>query len=186
VGPDDHRAVLTRHGIPEDAVGRLARYLDLVAAWSRRVNLTGARTAEERVERLVAPVLPVAPALEAGRLLDVGSGNGSPGLVLALLRTDLKVCLLEPRQKRWAFLREAARAGGRPEVEVRRERHDAYDGPPVATVTLRALALPLSALAPLVRPRGRVVVWGRPPAPEAGFVRDVPLCAPGRHVFLRL
>ena len=63
-----------------------------------------------RVALLVAPVLPLADLLEPGELLDVGSGNGSPGLVLALLRPRLDVTLLEPRQRRWAFLREAARA----------------------------------------------------------------------------
>jgi 16S rRNA G527 N7-methylase RsmG len=106
--------------------------------------------------------------------------------VLALLREDLEVCLLEPRQRRWAFLREAARAGGRPDVEVRRERHDGYGGPPAATVTLRALSLPLSALAPLVRPGGRVVVWGRAPEIKAGFVEEPALAAPDRHAYRRL
>jgi 16S rRNA (guanine527-N7)-methyltransferase len=91
-----------------EAAERVGRYLDLVAAWNPRVNLTGARTAAERVAVLVGPVAPVAEALHPGLLLDVGSGNGSPGLVLALLRPDLPVTLLEPRQRRWAFLREAA------------------------------------------------------------------------------
>ena len=108
---------------PAPARERLASYLDLLAAWGARVNLTGARTPGERVRVLVAPVLPAA-TLVVGRLLDIGSGNGSPGLVLALLRPELPVTLLEPRARRWAFLREAARAGGRPDVEVLRARHD--------------------------------------------------------------
>jgi 16S rRNA (guanine527-N7)-methyltransferase len=185
LGSGEHRPALVQLGLSEAAVERLVRYLDLLAAWNPRVNLTGARTADERVERLVAPVVPLAPVLEAGRVVDVGSGNGSPGLVLALVRDDLEVCLLEPRQRRWAFLREAARAGGRPDVEVRRERHDAYQGPAAATVTLRALALPLSALAPLVRPGGRVVVWGRAPEAQAGFLEEPALAAADRHVYRR-
>jgi 16S rRNA (guanine527-N7)-methyltransferase len=100
--------------------------------------------------------------------LDVGSGNGSPGLVLALLRPEWPVTLLEPRQKRWAFLREAARAAERP-VEVLRMRHDAYPGPPATTVTLRALALPLEALAPLAGPGGRLVLFGVGPAAAPGW-----------------
>ena len=55
---------------------------------------------------------PAAHLPEPGSLIDVGSGNGSPGLVLALVRDDLEVTLLEPRARRWAFLREAARASG--------------------------------------------------------------------------
>jgi 16S rRNA (guanine527-N7)-methyltransferase len=154
--------------------------LDAVAEWSPRVNLTGARTPSARVDLLVARVLPARGLAVPGRLLDVGSGNGSPGLVLALLRDDLQVTLLEPRQRRWAFLREAARRAGR-EVEVLRERHDQYQGPPAATVALRALALPLRELRPLVARGGRVLVFGTPPAEETGFAReDGPA---GVHVF---
>jgi len=104
-------------------------------------------------------VLPLL-ALVEGPLLDVGSGNGSPGLVLALLRPGLPVTLLEPRQRRWAFLREAARAAGRADVRVLRLRHDAYAGPPAQTVTLRALSLEASQLLPLLRPGGRLLVLG--------------------------
>jgi 16S rRNA (guanine527-N7)-methyltransferase len=164
-------------------VAALARYLDLLAAWSPRVNLTGARGPAERVRLLVEPVLAAAP-LVAGPLLDVGSGNGSPGLVLALLRPEVAVTLLEPRLKRWAFLREAARAAGRADVEVRRERHDQYPGEPAATVTVRALALPLEELRALVRPGGRLLVFGPGPSPGPGWTTEPPP-APGLHVLHR-
>jgi 16S rRNA (guanine527-N7)-methyltransferase len=144
------------------------------------VNLTGARTAEARVAVLVAAVLAARALPAPGPLIDVGSGNGSPGLVLALLRDDLEVTLLEPRQRRWAFLREAARRAGR-SVAVRRERHDQYPGPPAATVTIRALALPLRELRPLLRPEGRALVFGADPGPDPSFAReDGPA---GVHVF---
>jgi 16S rRNA (guanine527-N7)-methyltransferase len=134
--------------------------------------LTGARTAEARVDVLVRGVLPARGLPLPGRLLDVGSGNGSPGLVLALLRDDLEVTLLEPRQRRWAFLREAARRAGRL-VEVVRARHDEYPGPPAATVTVRALRLPLAELAPLLVSGGRVVVFGTTmSAAGSGFERE--------------
>jgi len=107
----------------------------------------------------VGDVLGAAALPAPGSLIDVGSGNGSPGLVYAILREDLVVTLLEPRVRRWAFLREAARATGRP-VRVLRVRHDGYLGPPARTVTLRGLALPLAELAPLVEPGGRLVVLG--------------------------
>ncbi len=150
---------------------RLEAYLEAVAEWSPRVNLTGARTADARVDVLVAGVLAARSLPAPGSLIDVGSGNGSPGLVLALLRDDLEVTLLEPRQRRWAFLREAARRAGRP-VEVRRERHDQYPGPPAATITVRALALPLGELRRLLRPDGRALVFGAPPAPDPAFARE--------------
>jgi len=178
-----HGTLLRALGLDAHPAALLSRYLDLVAAWNPRINLTGARTPEERVEVLVAPVRPAAAGLEPGLLLDLGSGNGSPGLVLAALRPDLPVTLLEPRQRRWAFLREAARAIGRPEVDVRRCRHDAYDGPPARTVSVRALALPLSELAPLVLPGGRLFVWG--PAPSGGAVDFAVEAAPGPGIHVR-
>ena len=182
--PSAHRPYLEALGLAGVPAAGLERYLELLASWSARVNLTGARTPAERVELLVAPVLPAAPLPAPGRLIDVGSGSGSPGLVLALLRPDLAVTLLEPRQKRWAFLREAARAAGRPDVDVRRERHDTYRGPAAATVTLRALALPLPALAPLVEVGGRVLVFGSNPPAAPGWGREVPVAA-GLHAWRR-
>jgi 16S rRNA (guanine527-N7)-methyltransferase len=132
----------------------------------------------------VQPVLPALSRLEPGPLLDVGSGNGSPGLVLALLRPALPATLLEPRLKRWAFLREAARDAGRPDVDVRRERHDQYRGRPADTVTVRALAVPPAELAPLLRPGGRLLVFGPPPAAAPGWMAE-PSPAPGLHVLRR-
>jgi len=133
----------------------------------------------------VAAVLPALPRLGPGSLLDVGSGNGSPGLVLALLDPRRPVTLLEPRARRWAFLREAARAAGRGDVRVLRERHDGHAGPPAANVTLRGLRLPLPALRPLVEDGGRVLVFGPPPPLARGWR---PLPPPGPHgpaVFVR-
>ena len=178
-----HATLLRALGLDAHSAVLLARYLDLVAAWNPRINLTGARTPKERVDVLVAPVMPAAASLEPGLVLDLGSGNGSPGLVLAALRPDLPVTLLEPRQRRWAFLREAARAIGRPEVDVRRCRHDAYAGPPARTVSVRALALPLSELVPLVLPGGRLFVWG--PAPGGGEEAFVAEAAPGPGIHVR-
>ena len=177
-----HAPVLERLGLEPPAVAALGRYLDLVAAWNPRVNLTGARTAEQRVAVLVAPVLPVAAVVEHGPLLDIGSGSGSPGLVLALLRRDLPVTLLEPRQRRWAFLREAARVGGRFDLTVLRARHDAYKGPAACSVTVRALSLPLADIAPLLVPGGRVLIWGQVPADVDRF-RPEADPAPGVHAY---
>lgn len=125
----------------------------------------------------------VAPRLAAGTLLDIGTGNGSPGLVLAALRPDLRVTLLEPRMRRWAFLREAARAMGLT-VDVRRQRHDAYDGPPAATVTVRALRLPAAALAALVAPGGRLLVFGADPGPDPALAPE-DWGLPGVHAYHR-
>jgi 16S rRNA (guanine527-N7)-methyltransferase len=170
--PGAHDRLLAAQGLHAAARDGLARYLDLLAAWAPRVNLTGARTPEERFRVLVAPVLPAAAVPAPGTLIDVGSGNGSPGLVLALLRPDVHVTLLEPRQKRWAFLREAIRVTGAANAAAQRARHDSYPGPPADTVTLRAVALTLDDLAPLVRPGGCAVFFGGHPGEAPGWAAD--------------
>lgn len=140
--------------------------------WAARINLTGARSPAERVTLLVGDVLPAVPLIRGTSLIDLGSGNGSPGLVLGLLRPDLRVTLLEPRVKRWAFLREAARVVGRPEIEVRRQRHDEYQGPPADNLTVRGLGLPIESLLPILTADGQILVFG-PARPGGGLDMDV-------------
>jgi 16S rRNA (guanine527-N7)-methyltransferase len=172
-----HRALLDTliaESAPREAV---ACYLDWVASWGPKTNITGAKTPEERVEILVRPVLVARQIPEPGMLIDVGAGSGSPGLVLALLRPDLKVVLLEPRLRRWVFLREVTRALGRNDISVAQVRHSQYQGPPAQTVTVRALRLPLGELAPLVVSRGLLIIFGRDERPTNGFEAQGPTTA---------
>lgn len=143
---------------------QLSRYLDCLQRWSRKINLTGAETRDAAFDTLIAPVLG-AEALLQGRVIDVGSGNGSPGLILAALRPDLTFTLLEPRAKRWAFLREAAREMGLTNAAVRRERSEEYPGEPAETVTMRAVGLAPAQLRSLLLPGGFVLVFGGPDLP---------------------
>jgi 16S rRNA G527 N7-methylase RsmG len=179
------RQLLENLGLADEARERLVAYLELLGRWSSALNLTGLKTTESQIRVLVRGVLPAIGLPEAGRLIDVGSGNGSPGIVFAAVRDDLEVTLLEPRAKRWAFLREAARVLDR-RVTVLRESHDSYVGPPGRTVTMRALSLPLGDLEPLTAPRGKVLVFGRCPALVPGFeqVAGPPLAAQ-IHAFRR-
>lgn len=156
-----------------------------MATWSARVNLTGARTPEQRVKSLVADVLPMLPWVEGPSLIDIGSGNGSPGLVMALLRPELRVTLLEPRLRRWAFLREATRTLARSDISVLRQRHDEAPFPRRAqTLSMRALRLPLAELAPLVEPGGRLLVVGAPPRGAGSLdAEEAPGAPPWLHVF---
>jgi 16S rRNA (guanine527-N7)-methyltransferase len=97
-------------GTPLDAaaIDTLGRYIELVATWNRKLDLTAARKTEALVEVLLADAFMLAsnevvPA--NSRCVDVGSGAGAPALSLAILRGDLSVTLIEPLRKRVAFLR---------------------------------------------------------------------------------
>ena len=125
------------------------------------MNLTGAETRDGAYQTLVAPILG-AEGFVVPPVIDVGSGNGSPGLILAALRPDMAITLLEPRAKRWAFLREAAREMRAANVTILRQRSEQYQGPRAQTVTMRAVGLSPAKMKGLLLPGGCVLVFGGP------------------------
>lgn len=90
----------------DTAVAALAEWAAAVEEWSRRANVTAARDEAEHWDLLVADGAVLGSLIGPGAtVVDVGSGAGAPGLALALLRRDLQVHLVEPKQKRAALLR---------------------------------------------------------------------------------
>jgi 16S rRNA (guanine527-N7)-methyltransferase len=147
--------------------GNLLAYLDLLMRWNQRINLTAVRSPEECVTRHFGESFYLASCLPlAGRLLDVGSGAGFPGLALKIVAPQVAVTLLEPVAKKRAFLKEVARACGFEGVEVRHERlRDFLRRLPAARfdlVTARAVGK-LGELAGdsgrCLAPRGRLCLW---------------------------
>jgi 16S rRNA (guanine527-N7)-methyltransferase len=134
-------ADLAREGETRGLIGPL----ELPRLWSRHV---------------VNSVL-VAPLLVPGRVGDVGSGAGLPGLVLAIARPDAQLVLIEPMERRVEWLREEAAALELENVEVLRARSDDVQlDEPLDQVTARAvsaLAKLLPSTAPLVRPGGEFI-----------------------------
>jgi 16S rRNA (guanine527-N7)-methyltransferase len=111
------------------AFAALARYSELVLAWGTRINLTGARTAEALADDHLADALALLRHLPAPpfAMIDVGSGAGLPGIVIALLCPGATGVLLEPIRKKHAFLAHALRTLGlASRLEARAERLDAH------------------------------------------------------------
>jgi 16S rRNA (guanine527-N7)-methyltransferase len=104
----------------------------------------------------------VAPLLRPGMVGDVGSGAGLPGLVLAIARPDVSFVLIEPMERRFAWLTEQVDELGLANVSVVRDRaEDAHLTAPLDQVTARAVSafrklIPLTA--PLLRPGGELVL----------------------------
>ena len=92
---------------------QFAAYLALLRDWSKTTRLVGS-TEIGFVRGLVDDCQALLPHLptSACRLVDVGSGAGLPGLVIAAERPDVMVVALEPHRRRWAFLRTARRSLG--------------------------------------------------------------------------
>jgi 16S rRNA (guanine527-N7)-methyltransferase len=89
---------------------QLTRYVELVLAWNKKLDLTAARGADNQLEVLLADALVLARTEiipHGADCLDVGSGAGAPIIPLLLVRNDLRAELREPLHKRVAFLRSA-------------------------------------------------------------------------------
>lgn len=95
---------LREAGVEDALAGRLAVYAALVLAANRRLNLTGAKDGTAFAAHIVDALTLVVDV--SGPLIDVGSGNGVPGIPLALA-TGVRVTLLEPIKKRATFLASA-------------------------------------------------------------------------------
>ncbi|HEY8446170.1 MAG TPA: 16S rRNA (guanine(527)-N(7))-methyltransferase RsmG [Thermomicrobiales bacterium] len=153
--------------LPPSVREHLIRYRDLLLEWNQRHNLTALTTPEEVDARLVAESLRLLPAIDAYarerrdktgrlRLIDIGSGAGVPGLILAIARPDLFATLVEATGKKVAFLDAAiadlgldnvraihARAEDLARDPAHRERYDLATARAVGPVpTLLELALP--------------------------------------------
>ncbi|MGH2735648.1 MAG: 16S rRNA (guanine(527)-N(7))-methyltransferase RsmG [Actinomycetota bacterium] len=148
----------------------MARYRELVAEWSPRLDLVSpgdlARLEERHIQDSLR-ALTLVRACPPGPAVDVGSGAGFPGVVLAIAEPTRAWRLLEPRSKRAGFLDEVVRALDLGNVEVvRAAAQEAARDPRLAGAhsvgTARALAAPARAfelLAPLLGSGGLRIVW---------------------------
>lgn len=127
-------------GVSRETRDRLAAYVALLAAWNRRINLVSANTLGDIWRRHVLDSAQLMPLLPAGAriVVDIGSGAGLPGLILAILGVP-EVHLIESDQRKAAFLREASRVTGAP-VTIHALRAERV--PPIAAdvVVARAIA----------------------------------------------
>ena len=134
-------------------------------------GLIGPREVPRLWTRHILNCAAVAPMLDEGvRLVDVGSGAGLPGVVLAIARPDIQVTLLEPLQRRVGWLTEVTEALELGNVQVLRARAEEAGELAMDVATARALA-PLDRLTawclPLVRPGGTLLaIKGRSAAGE--------------------
>ncbi len=93
--------------LPPATQQKLLDYLNLLVKWNKVHNLTAVRDIGEMVTLHLLDSLAVLPHIQSGRLLDVGSGAGLPGVPLALVRPDLDITLLDSVHKKSTFQRQA-------------------------------------------------------------------------------
>lgn len=156
--PDQERRPLSeglaRLGIDADGaqLRALLDHLALIRRWSRAYNLVGARELErDPVTRHILDSAALLPRLAPGRVLDVGSGAGFPGLTLAILDPAREVFLLDSAGKKVRFLRHAVRDLGLANARAVHERVERFSpGLEFSTITSRAFGS-LRSMAEAVR-----------------------------------
>lgn len=137
--------------VSRETFDRLALYVDLLDRWNQRINLVGRDTMGDVWRRHIldsAQLFRLIPP-RARVLVDLGSGAGLPGLILAILGVP-EVHLVESDQRKAAFLREALRVTGT-KAQLHVQRIEAVPPFPADVVTARALA-PLADLLGLAEP----------------------------------
>lgn len=170
------------------AVDRLYVHYCELRRWNRRLSLVGPGVAALAVERLYGESLAALALLDPGQrvLVDVGSGAGFPGLILAAARPETRVVLIEARQRKCAFLRTAAQRASlsctclnaRVSAALPAELPERID-----VVTVRALTLDerqWKALAARMQSQGAFILWasGAEPALPRGFRRGRSVALP--------
>lgn len=150
--------------IPPGLQAQLDTLASELLRWNQTHNLTGHRDEASVALDLILDALFLVPYIKGGSLLDIGSGAGFPGLVLALAVPGLSVTLLDARAKRVSFMKHAIRVlglHGRARAVQGRAGEGALTGEKYDTVTCRALGsleLSLDLAREHVEPGGRILL----------------------------
>jgi 16S rRNA (guanine527-N7)-methyltransferase len=153
----DRAKALTLTPVSDDALARLDKFAELLIEWQNRINLVGPSTVPRLWTRHIADSLQLLSLAPSAKVwMDLGSGGGFPGVVLACALAETPgaaVHLVERVAKKAAFLREAIRVTGAPGIVHPADIGDIVDrlAGSIDCVTARAVA-PLHQLIGLVEP----------------------------------
>ncbi|ENV60285.1 16S rRNA (guanine(527)-N(7))-methyltransferase RsmG [Acinetobacter soli] len=92
--------------LSDDALGLLLKYQDALVLWNKAYNLTAIRDPKEMLVKHMLDSLSILKDLPAGRLLDVGTGGGMPGMIVALCQPERNCVLLDSNGKKIRFLKQ--------------------------------------------------------------------------------
>ncbi|MBN0038620.1 16S rRNA (guanine(527)-N(7))-methyltransferase RsmG [Cellulosimicrobium cellulans] len=157
----------------------IERFADRLREEGELRGLIGPREVHRIWDRHILNSAAVVPFLpESGLIADIGSGAGLPGVVIAAMRPSASVYLVEPMERRCAWLSEIAADLNLSNIEVKRGRaeeyHDAFECDVVTSRAVAALDKLVRLSLPLVRPGGEMIVLkGRNVAREIEPARKV-------------
>lgn len=103
----DKIELVKKYSIAKESAAMIEKYLDLLFAYNKKINLTGLDKRDRAWHELIAPALGFYQHTRtAESIADIGSGNGIPGIVISIINQQAKVTLIESRKNRVAFMRE--------------------------------------------------------------------------------
>jgi 16S rRNA (guanine527-N7)-methyltransferase len=180
--------------LPDALADKLLAYYDLLTRWNRKINLTSIDDVDEAIDRLLLePLVAIRhfPA-QVRRLMDIGSGGGSPAIPFKLALPDVSLTMVEAKARKSAFLREAIRQLGLEGAQVetaryeellaRPELHEAHD-----IVSLRAVrteARVLTTLQAFLASGGAILLFRGPGGPTIPNTIVPPLEWTGTHTLV--
>lgn len=154
-------------------------YMALMLKWNKVYNLTAVRDPEEMLVLHLLDSLSILPFVQPGNVLDVGSGGGLPGLVIAITRPEVEVTTIDTVQKKTIFMRQVKAELGLLNAQVVHGRVEAYVPPArFSQVISRAfsdIALFKQLTTHLIAPQGRwLAMKGLLPSDELEQAKVVP------------
>jgi 16S rRNA (guanine527-N7)-methyltransferase len=181
VPPRDVRTRLVRRAakanlfLADGLAERLTAYYELLLRWNRKINLTSIDNVDEAIDRLLLEPLAAVRHFPPGvrRLMDVGSGGGSPAIPFKLALPQVALTMVEVKARKSAFLREAVRqlqlkgadveTARYEELLARPELHEAYDL--LSLRAVRAETRVLTSLQAFLKSGGTMVLFRGPEGP---------------------
>lgn len=128
----DHSGQLARGAkkmgvaLSDSQAAQLLAYMALLNKWNKAYNLTAVRNPDEMVSRHLLDSLSILPFVSTGRWLDVGSGGGMPGVILAIMLPNNQFTLLDSNGKKTRFLTQVKLELGLDNMQVVNSRVEAF------------------------------------------------------------
>lgn len=141
---------------PDNALERTALYLDRLLHYQHQTNLTGFCSPEDIVRNLFIDSLQILRTRKIhGPLLDVGTGAGFPAIPIKIICPEMEMILVEPRTKRYAFLRLIERELGLKLLQIHKAKIDSVPVPDTLGTAISKALMPVHDWATLARPWAR-------------------------------
>jgi 16S rRNA (guanine527-N7)-methyltransferase len=125
--------------VPEDFFEKVAQYKTLLEKWNKVHNLTGAKTLQQIDEFIVDAITPLNFLPSITKAMDIGTGAGFPGMILAIAMPQTHFTLVEPLTKRASFLQFVKADLGLNNVDVKAVRVEQLPSDPYDLITSRAV-----------------------------------------------